>query len=363
MLYVALEAGNRLWYTGMGLVPERMCVVQMEIMKKLTRYVNMGLMGFVLIMMAVFAHYGVNYMVYHSIPTLAVYVALYYVIHKDRLDLYVWIVYTVITIYMVAATICLGYNYGFHLYCTSLIPLAFYMEYLAHKLGTRKTSALLTSLILVGVYLTTSGYVVLRGPVYEINENFASLCLIINAASTFCFLIGYSQLIHKLVRHSENQLSEMAHKDQLTGLFNRPYVMTYMDELYQQSPANRWVAMIDIDGFKGINDCYGHRGGDYVLTEMARMMQEACGDCVIARWGGEDFLVVSSDEGQDAAMMEALRGKIDETRFVFQEQEIPVSITVGVSSYQAGQSLDDWIQSADRKLYIGKNSGKNQVVY
>ena len=338
-------------------------MLQIETIKKLTRIINTALLAIVLFMIFAFWYYGVTYMVYHSIPTVAAYVLLYWLIYRDRLDLYVWILYIVITLYMIAATICLGYSAGYHFYCASLIPLSFYMEYLANTLHTRKINPLLMSVLLVIVYLACTSYALIHGPVYDVDPVFTFRCMIGNALGVFSFLIGYTSLINKLVRSSEDQLSEAALKDQLTGLFNRHYIMSYMDELYRKMPPDQWVAMADIDGFKGINDTYGHHGGDYVLTTLARIMGQVCGDCVIARWGREEFLIVTDGTAQDPAVLETLRKTVNETSFVFEGQTIPVSITIGAAGYESGQSIDHWIQSADRKLYEGKNHGKNQVVY
>lgn len=338
-------------------------MLQMETIKKLTRFINTALLMFVFFMIFAFQYYGVTYMVYHSIPTVAVYVALYWFIYKDKLDWYVWILYIVITAYMIAATICMGYSAGYHFYCASLIPLSFYMEYLAHVLKTRKVNALLMSAVLVIIYLACTSYTLINGPVYEVDPVFTFRCMIGNALGVFCFLIGYTNLVNKLVRSSEEQLSEVALKDQLTELFNRHYIMTYMEELYQKMPSDQWAAMIDIDDFKDINDTYGHHGGDYVLMTLAHIMREVCEGCVIARWGGEEFLVVADGATQNSKMLETLRRTINETTFAFDEQTIPVSVTIGVSVYEEGQSIDQWIRSADRKLYVGKNNGKNQVVY
>ena len=338
-------------------------MMQMRSIKKLTLLINTALLAIVFFMTFAFAYYRVTYMVYHSIPTVAVYVALYWLIHKDKLDLYVWILYIVITAYMIAATICLGYSAGYHFYCASLIPLAFYMEYLAHVLHTRKVNALLMSVLLVIIYLLCTSYTLRKGPVYTVEPIFIFRCMIGNALGVFSFLIGYTRLINKLVISSEDRLSEAALKDQLTGLFNRHYIMTYMDALYQKKSANQWVAMVDIDGFKGINDSHGHHGGDYVLTMLAGIMRQVCGDCVIARWGGEEFLIVADGTTQDPAMLETLRKTVNETAFLFEGNPIPVSVTIGAAVYAEDQSIDHWIRSADRKLYIGKNNGKNQVVY
>ena len=338
-------------------------MLQMKFVKKLTFFINTTLLGFVILMTAAYSYYGVTYMVYHSIPTIAAYLALFWFIYKDKLDLYVWILYVVITAYMATSTICIGYNSGFHFYCASLIPLSFYMEYLADKLHTRKANALATSAILVIVYFACTGYALLKGPIYEVDAAFSFRCMIGNAIGVFCFLIGYGTLVRNLVRDSEKQLAEMALKDQLTGLFNRHYMMKYMDKLCRQMPQDQWAAMVDIDNFKRINDTYGHHCGDYVLTELARIMCEVCRGCVIARWGGEEFLIVTNGTVQNTELLETLRQTVYKTDFVFEGTTIPVNITVGISAYEDGMSIDRWIQTADNKLYEGKNSGKNRVVY
>ena len=338
-------------------------MIQMDKMQKLTVFVNTLLMGFVIMMVGFFAHYGVTYMVIHSLPTLAAYVLLYVPIHKKRLDLYVFLVYGVIIIYMIAATICLGYSYGFHLYCMSLIPLTFYTEYMGRKLGTGRPFAKPMCFALIGIYMCCSSYAVLRGPVYVISDKVACLCMNINAVSVFLFLIGYSSLLQKMVFSSEAQLSDMAHTDQLTGLFNRHYMTEHLHALWDDMTCEQWVAMADIDSFKRINDQYGHNCGDFVLIKLSQIMRDVCGECVICRWGGEEFLIVSREKAQADALLEKLRQSVERTPFIYQEQEIPVTVTIGAAYYQPGQSLDNWIQTADAKLYDGKTNGKNRVVY
>lgn len=336
---------------------------QMDQMKKLTFWVNTGLMSFVAFMTWAFGYYGVNIMVYLSIPIAIAYAGMYDLVHKGKLDTYVLMTYILITTYMITATICLGASAGYQLYCMSLIPLSYYMEYLGDQLHTRKLNAKFTSMILVALFLGLSWYATAKGPLYEVDAVFLFRCLIGNAIGVFCFLIGYTSLITRMVRDSERRLSEMALTDRLTGLFNRHYLMSYMDGLYQRKSPGQWVAMLDIDSFKQINDTYGHRGGDYVLTELARLMSEVCGDCVIGRWGGEEFLIVTDGTARDSAMLETLRQRVAEKAFVFEDATIPVTITIGAANYAEGLTLDRWIQEADRKLYHGKENGKNQVVY
>ena len=337
-------------------------MAQLDQMKKLTFWVNTGLMSFVAFMIWAFTYYGVNIMVWQSIPTAIAYVGMYWLVHKGKLDVYVLMVYLLITAYMITATLCLGVSAGYLLYCMSLIPLSFYMEYLGDQLHTRKMNAMVTSAILVALFLGLAWYVTIHGPIYEVESVFLLRCLIGNAIGVFCFLIGYTRLVTTMVRDSEKQLSDMAHKDQLTGLFNRHYLMSRLEALCGQPDRQPWAAMIDIDDFKNVNDTYGHQAGDYVLTELARVMREGCPACEIARWGGEEFLIVSDGTTQYESMLESLRRSVADAPFAFDGTPIPVTITVGVTRYEAGQSLDQWIRAADSKLYQGKGSGKNRVI-
>ena len=337
--------------------------MQMKEMQKIAALVNTVLMGLFILGLNFFRRYEVTYMVYHCIPTIILFLPFYYLIYKRMLHLYVILLYINMTAYMAAANVCLGYNTGFLLYCMSLIPLTFYMEYMSYQLHTKKMGAMWSSCMLAVVYLVSTVYVILNGPIYEIDVLAACVCHVINAISVFCFLIGYSNLMIKLVMGSEQKLTDMANTDRLTGLFNRHYIMTLLDKLFQSALPGQWIAMVDIDDFKDINDTYGHSCGDYVLTELAKIMQEICQECTVSRWGGEEFLIISDTDTPSTAIIEQLRQKIERTELSYNGQRIAVTVTIGVSYYQAGQSMNSWIQSADSKLYEGKTSGKNQVVY
>ena len=338
-------------------------MIQMESMQKNAKLANIALMGFVLLAMVFFQLCGISYMVYHSIPTLAMYVLFFRLIRKQMLYQYVRLLYIVITIYMGAANICVGYSAGFHLYCTSLIPLTLFTVYVGNKLHTQKISPLLNSVCLVCVYLCTSVYVVLKGPVYEVKASVASAWLVVNAVSVFCFLFVYASLMLKYVTDSERKLTDMANTDRLTGLSNRHYLLARLDAPHPEPRPGQWLAMVDIDDFKKINDTYGHSCGDLVLVEVAKAMQDICQGCTICRWGGEEFLIISDTETVRPEILEQLRQKVQDAPFSYQGQGFSVTVTIGVSSYQPGQPLDGWIRSADDKLYEGKATHKNRVIY
>lgn len=190
--------------------------------KRLSYVVNTGIFLLVLGLGVLFWILKANIMVYFSIPTCCVYMINYISIHKGNYNAFIWLTYFWIIIYMILCTVCLGMNYGFHLYCMSLIPVIFVCEYMAYRLNGKKIGALRISFAIGISYLLVTGYVVKYGPIYNCPVDImTNVLLALNAIIVFAFLISYSQMLLKLIVNSEMQLREMAHKDRLTGLYNR----------------------------------------------------------------------------------------------------------------------------------------------
>ncbi len=124
--------------------------------------------------------------------------------------------------------------------------------------------------------------------------------------------------------------------------------------------------MFDIDHFKKINDFHGHLAGDFVLKDLARIVQGRIRrDEVFARYGGEEFAIVLPETNLEGARMlaEGLREKVESSRFVFQGEQIKVTISIGVAMLTDGdRSSVDLIKNADAKLYEAKRGGRNRVV-
>ncbi|MBE7073285.1 MAG: GGDEF domain-containing protein [Ruminococcaceae bacterium] len=303
-------------------------------------------------------------LIWFSIPTLLVYILGYVLISKDRLDIYVRLVYFWITFYMCLCTFCLGYKIGFHLYCFSMIPIIFYTEYMADKLGRTKVNAFVASSIIAICYLLSTGYTAFKGPIYPVDNSIAGAFWTFNSVIVIAFLVFYSRLMLSLIGDYENKLKDAALIDKLTGLYNRHYMMEKLEKTVNDS-GPKFVTMIDIDDFKKINDRYGHNAGDYILINVARIMREVCKDCDISRWGGEEFLIYSSGNlrAKGLPMFETLRQRVESEDFVFGEEHIKVTITSGMAEYTSDSSVDKWVNAADNNLYTGKKTGKNKVVY
>nr|MCR5109274.1 GGDEF domain-containing protein [Lachnospiraceae bacterium] len=125
------------------------------------------------------------------------------------------------------------------------------------------------------------------------------------------------------------------------------------------------LLMIDIDDFKRINDTYGHDCGDEVLKFVASTISSCVRkDDKVFRWGGEEILVLTGAE-EEAAVLEAerIRTEIEKQTINYRgETEISVTVTIGVTAFDNKLDLKSMMDDVDRKLYHGKQNGKNQVV-
>ncbi len=163
---------------------------------------------------------------------------------------------------------------------------------------------------------------------------------------------------------------QLALHDEMTGLYNRRYALQYLDNLVKitnPSPVSITVMMLDLDNFKTINDSHGHAVGDAVICETARRLtRNLRGVDLVARVGGEEFLVILRDtsRAQAGQIAQRMRAHIDARPFQAgtPTQHISTSISIGVAHYEAnGLSSKDLIQLADDALYQSKGAGRNRV--
>jgi len=125
------------------------------------------------------------------------------------------------------------------------------------------------------------------------------------------------------------------------------------------------VVMFDIDHFKKINDQFGHLAGDHALRELAKVCQDRIRkDETFARYGGEEFTVVLPETPLEGALAlaEDLRFRAERNEFVFQNERIPLTISLGCAQLiESDKAATDLIQRADDKLYEAKRGGRNRV--
>jgi diguanylate cyclase (GGDEF)-like protein len=164
-----------------------------------------------------------------------------------------------------------------------------------------------------------------------------------------------------------DKLEATAMTDFITGLENRRSMTQKMRARLAEMETDKNYAvliMLDIDNFKRINDTFGHECGDTILQDIARIIEAAMGQKgVLARWGGEEFLIMLfADLNVAKTIAEDIRQSIEICPFCYKNNVIPVTVTLGVAELNKDYGLDVSIRRADEALYQGKNQSKNCVV-
>lgn len=171
-----------------------------------------------------------------------------------------------------------------------------------------------------------------------------------------------------VIRASYMEHKEKAYTDTLTQLPNR---LAYEKRSLQEYA--RWhrygnplaLAVCDLDFFKKINDTYGHAAGDKVLSKVGEIFNKTLrGTDFSCRFGGEEFLILLPETNtEDAKLaMEKLRLKIEESPFHFRGERVQVTVSIGLSEFVKGDTLDQVFERADQAVYEAKNAGRNRIV-
>lgn len=185
---------------------------------------------------------------------------------------------------------------------------------------------------------------------------------------TQCYVALFSDITE--MKEQQKQLEFIAHYDALTGLPNRTLFADRLQLAMKQSQRRKTmiaVAFIDLDGFKAVNDTWGHDAGDALLTGVATRMKEVLRSCdTLARLGGDEFVVILSDlsrENPACDVIERLLYAASQPVF-YQDARLIVSASLGVTYYPQGEALeaDQLLRQADQAMYQAKLSGKNRYV-
>jgi diguanylate cyclase len=184
--------------------------------------------------------------------------------------------------------------------------------------------------------------------------------------------------VHKEVQEAEERIrlleaelqhmSELVREDQLTGSLNR----RGLDDVYERESARAdrrdtplCVAMLDLDNFKKLNDTYGHIAGDGALKHVVKVVRDTLRSMdVIARFGGEEFLILLPETTVEAAAAAMVRVQRELTRhfFMHENEKMLITFSCGVALRIPNESQESLMARADRAMYQAKQTGKNRVV-
>jgi len=194
-------------------------------------------------------------------------------------------------------------------------------------------------------------------------------CLSFAVLSVFAIAMDNSHS-RSLNRYKDlsRRVDQIAHQDQLTKLPNRHDMEQRLEKKYQQyrlvnQPFS--ILLADLDNFKFINDRYGHDVGDEVLHAIGVLLSEPLrGEDVVARWGGNEFMVLLPTANSEAAVniAERLRAQAGKLATEAQGDQLRISLSVGVASIDKCTGIDDLISTAENGLYQAKHMGRDMVI-
>lgn len=172
------------------------------------------------------------------------------------------------------------------------------------------------------------------------------------------------------LRNELEQSINLSIKDGLTSIFNRRYFDTHIHQMIKTAESCHTplcLMMFDIDHFKQVNDTYGHQAGDEVLKRIATIFKNTFRVTdLIARYGGEEFVVLLGNTTITDAIQvaEKARNNVEEADLHLPEQNILIkkTVSIGVTEYKPGESVENFIGRSDKALYNGKETGRNKVV-
>ena len=240
----------------------------------------------------------------------------------------------------------------------------------------RPRALLLVGLYALGLFGTAMAVMAWQLPqVYRPAVELGHFLMLAATLPAVSLLAGRLTVLRERSRHQRRDLAEalariqaLAMRDELTGLINRRHMLELLEQERQRcvrSGRTFCVAMIDIDRFKDVNDRYGHAAGDEVLQRLAREALSAVRVAdVLARWGGDEFVLLLSDARLQLARggVERVRQRIEAVSLRVGEQALQVTISAGLAEHIAGESVATALARADAALYEAKAQGRNRTV-
>ena len=325
-------------------------------------------------LLVIFYTFHVTPMFIFNIFSVLTYVFCFWLMHGDR-EYYLaifFIAYIEIILHSFAASICVGWQFGFAQYILAIVPVGFYTCYRLEIKRHRFTIATLAAVFAAVSFLFCKFLSFFWEPVVVLDNVVLEFVLyVFNSLCAFTFLIIFSLIFIFEIRLSSNQLKhqnaildKLASTDPLTGLYNRRSMDIFLSQAVE-TESNFALIMCDIDDFKKVNDTYGHDLGDVVLKGVASITAEQVKEKgYVCRWGGEEILILLNNASEENTfrIAENIRRNVSNRMFDLNEKWVHCSLTLGIAFHHTDEAVEETITRADYKLYRGKRSGKNVVI-
>jgi diguanylate cyclase (GGDEF)-like protein len=305
---------------------------------------------------------GAMPLVYLQIVTVAVYACCYFASSRGYRNVAIALTWFDLMGHSTIACLIVGVGNGFQYYSWILLPLLFTNVHRSLRSKVVMAGALSIMYVVLDWWLSHTTPMIVVDPIALAGLRYFNI-------GCYFLALGILSVAHmRTVREAEQRLNMFASTDALTGLLNRRRMSDHLQmALVRARDDGRALAVIvlDIDHFKSINDRYGHGRGDQVIAQVGRILSESVREHdLVARWGGEEFLVLlpGADAAAASETAERVRRAIILNLARDQSDQTPVTVTMGVAAWDRGESLEHTIDRADNALYAGKQAGRNRVV-
>ena len=297
-----------------------------------------------------------------NLASIAVWIAGWLANRRGRSTLGMWLLTVEVVAHAVLAVLTLGWSSGFQYYLIPLIPFVMFND----RLGRRTVALISAGLFAALVALRAVAPDVAAGG--AVAGVLAPVLRYGNLAIPVLALALVSFYFRSASTSAERRMESMALTDPLTGLLNRRAMEQRLREAahaFQRSGRGVSVVMADVDHFKRVNDVHGHAIGDRVLRAVAALLSEQLrAHDAVARWGGEEFLLLLPETGAATAceVAERLRAAAEARLAAAAGIGEAVTMTFGVALLERGMRVGECLKHADDALYAGKAAGRNRVV-
>lgn len=181
-------------------------------------------------------------------------------------------------------------------------------------------------------------------------ESTLAICLYL----AMLFMLRYIRSIIDREITENNELQNLAQRDALTNLYNRRKITEYFNDFIENKRRFK-IILFDIDNFKLINDTFGHKIGDDVLVEIARIIMLKYDNTGFSRWGGEEFLIISENEDDiSTEILETIRNHVF-------PNDIHITVSIGQTLVGEDDTIVTAVTRADRAMYVSKQLGKDRI--
>jgi diguanylate cyclase (GGDEF)-like protein len=342
--------------------------------KKLLEY---SAIAVVILFVIIHIYLGVFYLMFHgefmfklNIASFAIIAISGVLAYRKQYQIMFRVIFIEAIFHMFMATVSFGWACGFQNYLIALVVLIYYIDYCSMKMGASYIRSSVLAAACFFAYILAYIITAFTEEPFLVPDGAMRVTQLLSSVLVFATVAVFLWVLIQFTFRIEDRMSVQAHSDKLTGLPNRYYFTENYNELEKRcTKEHMFMAIMDIDDFKKVNDTYGHNAGDYVLKTVATIIQNKCKNMVICRWGGEEFLISGEADGVDDDARRKICRELDNIRksignhdLEFDGNKFRITLTMGVAFYGEGETVEDWIGCADKKLYSGKISGKNKLV-